>query len=189
MAALAGVFSLALIAVPSATAALIFGDNFNAPDATISTPPTRPVARSGLLASAIQIRSALVQHGISNSQLNFLTAGGGPGRIRFQSAADLPTNVWWDFASGVSGTQLLADRVLRIDLDWFRRTIPPTTGSPSTWVFSARAQVNLPSESTSRRQTSAFSLETTAALSILTMARRRPERTLAFPEPFSITLR
>jgi len=126
MRALAGAFTLLVLSLPSTEAALLFGDNFNAPDTNNLDTSDQTGRRSGLLASSVQVRSALIQHGIVNNQLNILRTAGGPGRIRFQDAASL---AWWDFASGVGGSQILSDGGLRIDFDWL-----PADNTSDNWI-------------------------------------------------------
>ena len=61
-----------------------------------------------------------------NNQLNILRTATGPGRIRFHDASTLD---WWNFASGVGGTQILNDGGLRIDFDWF-----PADNTANDWI-------------------------------------------------------
>ena len=121
---------LATISLEShAASTLLFGDNFNAPDTANFDASDQTGRRSGLHATDIQLRSSMVQHGISGNQLNFLTTGTGPGRIRFQSAAALPSNVWWNFATGAGATQTLADGGLLVEFDW-----TPADNTSDNWV-------------------------------------------------------
>lgn len=128
-AASAAVAILALGAEPSARATLLFGDNFNAPDTTNFDASDQTGRRTGLLASDIQLRSARIQQGIAGNQLNMLKPASGSGRIRFQSAADLPTNVWWDFATGAAGAQILEDGGLLVEFDW-----TPQDNTSQDWI-------------------------------------------------------
>jgi hypothetical protein len=127
-AGLAAVCLLLSAAVPYSTAALIFADNFNAPDTNNLDGSDQTGRRSGLLAADVAIRSSYIQHGIVNNQLDFLRRIDGPGRIRFQSALSL-SNIWWNFASGLSGAEILSQGGLRIDFDWF-----PSDNTADDWV-------------------------------------------------------
>lgn len=115
---------LACLTARTFAGTVLIADNFNAPDTNNFDNSDQTGRRSGLLASDIQLRSALFQHGIAGNQLNF-----GVGRVRFQSAAALPTNVWWNFASGVGGTQILADHGLLVQFDW-----TPPDNTSNNWV-------------------------------------------------------
>lgn len=103
----------------STEAALLFGDNFNVPDTGNLDLSSQAGRRSGL-DPAIQVRSSMIQHGISGNQLNFLWAGGPTGRVRFHNDPDNDVNTagtWHDWAAS-NGTQILADGGLRVEFDW-----------------------------------------------------------------------
>jgi hypothetical protein len=123
--------SLALLpafcALPASGATLIFADNFNTEDSPSLDASDQTGRRSGLLAEEVQIRSSRIQHSISGGQLNLLN--GNTGRVRFQSSTALPTNVWWDFASGAAGAAILADGGFRVSFDW-----TPADNTADEWI-------------------------------------------------------
>jgi hypothetical protein len=109
-------------------AALLFSDNFNVANTTNFDTSDTTGRNSGLLASDIILRSGGVVHAIANNQLNFKNPtndGTGSGRIRIQTAFASPASLF-DFASGVSGTQILADGGFRVEFDW----TPPSNTAP-----------------------------------------------------------
>jgi len=111
---------LALLGLTSglSSAAVLFSDNFNAPDLGNLDLSDQAGRRAGLVPE-IQVRSSRIQHGIADNQLNFLSAGSG--RIRFHDDPDSDVNTagaWHDWASGATGTTILAAGTLRIEFDW-----------------------------------------------------------------------
>jgi len=107
-----------LLAATASAGPILLSDNFNAPDTTNLDLSDQTNRRSGLTPD-IQVRSSRIQHGSSGNQLNFLTAS--TGRIRFQDDPDNDVNTagpWHDWASGTTGSQILADGGLRIEFDW-----------------------------------------------------------------------
>ncbi|MGI9243556.1 MAG: hypothetical protein ACR2RV_22335, partial [Verrucomicrobiales bacterium] len=74
--------------------------------------------RSGLN-TQIQVRSSRIQHGITANQLNFLNNR--TGRIRFHNDLDGDVNTgedWYDWSTGITGTQILAGGGIRVEFDW-----------------------------------------------------------------------
>jgi hypothetical protein len=124
-------FALAVLACtppPAFAGTVLFTDNFNAPDISNFDNSSLTGRRGGLLGSALQLRSALVQHSISGNQLKFaLETGGGEGRIRFQDSANL--SVWHDFAAGVAAATILYEGGLRVEFDW-----KPVNNTDPNWV-------------------------------------------------------
>ena len=93
-------------------------DNFNAPDNPNLDQSDQTGRRSGV-ASFVQIRSSRIQHGIVGNQLNFLTNR--TGRIRFHDDSDNNTSTagsWHDWATGVTGSEILSNGNLRVEFDW-----------------------------------------------------------------------
>jgi hypothetical protein len=103
----------------SAGAAVLFSDNFNAPDTNNLDGSSQAGRRSGTN-PAIQVRSSWIQHGIASNQLNFLFAGGNTGRVRFHNDLDNNTataETWHDWAAG-EGSAITAAGGLRVEFDW-----------------------------------------------------------------------
>jgi hypothetical protein len=108
-----------LLAPLSAPAAVLFADNFNAPDTGNLDLSSQTGRRTGTN-PAIQVRSSWIQHGIAGNQLNFLFAGGNTGRVRFHNDLDNNTataETWHDWAAG-EGASILAAGGLRVEFDW-----------------------------------------------------------------------
>ena len=106
------------ITLGPAQAALIFSDNFNAPDTNNLDLSDQTGRRSGL-DSAIQVRSSRVQHGIVSGQLDFLSAG--TGRVRFHNDPDnssATAGSWHDWATGPGASSILADGGIRVQFEW-----------------------------------------------------------------------
>jgi len=114
-------------ALPASAATLLFSDNFNTADSPNLDASDQTGRRGGLLAEEVQIRSSRIQHSISDNQLNLLN--GATGRIRFQSSAALPGDVWWNFASGAAGAAILADGGFRVSFDW-----TPADNTADEWI-------------------------------------------------------
>ena len=111
-------FLLSSLCVSASQAALIFSDNFNAPDTDNLDLSDQTGRRSGL-DTAIQVRSSRIQHGILNNTLNFLNTG--TGRVRFHNDLDNNNTTaegWHDWAAS-NGAAILAAGGLRIEFDWF----------------------------------------------------------------------
>lgn len=119
--------------IPAASAStLILSDNFNGRDNTNFDESDQTGRRGGLLGPSVQLRSSRIQQQISGNQLLANAPAnptGGSGRIRFQEAASLPTNVWHDFASGPAGAAILLDGGFRVEFDW-----TPTGNTVDRWV-------------------------------------------------------
>lgn len=101
-----------------ATGVVLLRDNFDAPDSGNLDLSDQSGRRSGLV-PGIQIRSSRIQHGIASNQLNFLDTR--TGRIRFHDDSDNDNTTaggWHNWASGVSGSSILADQGLRVSFDW-----------------------------------------------------------------------
>ena len=110
--------SLLALGSAMAPAAVLFQDNFNAPDTGNLDLSDQSGRRSGLEPN-IQVRSSRVQHGIAGTQLNFLSAR--TGRIRFHEDTDNDTStgeIWNDWASGTTGANIIGSTGLRVELDW-----------------------------------------------------------------------
>lgn len=120
---------LPLAAAGSASGALLFSDNFNAPDIANLDQSDQTGRRSGSN-TQIQVRSSRIQHGIVGNQLDFLTTG--TGRIRFHDDPDNNTTTpgtWHDWAAGPDGVAILAAGGFRVEFDW----IAGNSTSPN-WV-------------------------------------------------------
>jgi hypothetical protein len=108
---------------------VLFQDNFNAPDINNLDQSDQTGRRSGLV-PGIQVRSSRIQHGIVSNQLNFLNNR--TGRIRFHDDSDNDTGtagIWYDWASGITGSTILGTQNLRIAFDW-----NVTDNSSDNWV-------------------------------------------------------
>jgi hypothetical protein len=93
-------------------------DNFNAPDTNNLDLSDQTGRRSGV-ASFVQVRSSRIQHGIARNQLNFLDNR--TGRIRFHDDSDNDNTTggpWYDWATGVTGAEILSNGNLRVEFDW-----------------------------------------------------------------------
>lgn len=121
-------FALALAGIHPAQAAVLFTDNFNIAD-TNSLDGSDQIGRhTGLLASDVLLRSGGVQQTIIGGQLNVKTADPS-GRVRFQPSS-LAANTLFDFASGASGTSILADGGMRVEFDW----TPDNNTNANSWL-------------------------------------------------------
>ena len=103
----------------------ILGDNFNAPDTANFDGSDQTGRRTGLLADSVQLRSSMIQHGITDNQLSMLVAG--EARIRFHDANNL--NNWWNWASGAAGTAITSEGGLRVEFDW-----TPADNTSDNWI-------------------------------------------------------
>lgn len=114
---------LAGVLAPDAGAnTLLFADNFNVADITnLDNSPLPEGRRTGTLATSVSLRSSMSQHHILSQQLRF----SGGGRTRFQTSP----SVWFNWASGATGTSILADGGLRIEFDWI-----PVNNTGTNWV-------------------------------------------------------
>jgi hypothetical protein len=101
----------------SLEAAVIFADNFNAPNTGNLDLSSQAGRRTGT-DTAIQVRSSEIQHGIAGNALNFLN--GNTGRVRFHNDPDNDVNTagtWHDWAAA-DGPAILAAGGLRVEFDW-----------------------------------------------------------------------
>jgi hypothetical protein len=113
---------LALLATgalqPAFCETLLWGDNFNVGNSgnldasDITSNPAGLARRTGIAATAIQLRSGLKQHGVLDGQLNFLSGA----RVRFHKSGN--GSEWYNFAAGAVGEAILAAGGLRVEFDW-----------------------------------------------------------------------
>ena len=103
----------------------IFGDNFNAPDTANFDASEQTGRRTGLLADNVQLRSSMIQHGITDNQLSMLVAG--EARIRFHDANNLAN--WWNWAAGPGGAAITGEGGLRVEFDW-----TPADNTSDNWI-------------------------------------------------------
>lgn len=111
---------LSLASFSAAPAAVLFSDNFDAPDTNNLDLSDQTGRRAGLNPE-IQVRSSYIQHGISAGALTFLKPDGYNGRIRFHEDADNNTataGAWFDWAAGTTGSAILAAGGLTVEFDW-----------------------------------------------------------------------
>ena len=103
----------------------ILSDNFNAPDTGDFDGSVQTGRRGGLLADNVQLRSSMIQHGITNNQLSMLVAG--EARIRFHDATNLAN--WWNWASGAAGAAFVSEGGMRVEFDW-----TPADNTSDNWI-------------------------------------------------------
>jgi hypothetical protein len=103
----------------------VLSDNFNAPDTANFDGSVQAGRRAGLLADNVQLRSSMIQHGITNNQLSMLVAG--EARIRFHDANNL--NNWWNWATGPGAAAFLGEGGMRVEFDW-----TPADNASDNWI-------------------------------------------------------
>lgn len=127
------VFSVAALAIfaftsSSASATIIFADNFDAPNTSVLDTSDQTGRISGLLGTSVGLRSQGSQHHISGNKLLMRKTGGGEKRVRFHDPQSTDDD-WIDFASGAAGTDILANGGFRVEFDW-----TPVTTASGNWL-------------------------------------------------------
>ena len=164
---------LACLTAHTFAGTVLIGDNFNAPDTNNFDNSDQTGRRSGLLASDIQLRSSLFQHGIAGNQLNF-----GVGRVRFQSAAALPQMFGGISRPERAGLKFSLTMVCSFNLIGRLLTIPRTTGCRSMLGSWIKLRASRASASTSPKPILGYCSATTAAHNTSTTARQPTDRIL-----------
>ena len=110
----------------SAEATLLYSDNFNLTGPVNLDGSDQTGRHDGVFANAILTRSARQQHTIEGGQLRLTHGVGGSTRVRFHNENTLDR---WDFASGDSGTAILAGQGFQVSFDW-----TPANNTDTNWV-------------------------------------------------------
>jgi hypothetical protein len=118
---------VALWASLPASGSPILSDNFDAPDTANFDGSDQTGRRSGLLGESVQLRSSMIQQGISGGQLSMLKIEGAESRIRFHDAANLAN--WWNWAAGPGAVAILTEGGMRVEFDWI-----PADNTSDDWI-------------------------------------------------------
>ena len=103
----------------------LLSDNFNTPDTGSLDGSDQTGRRGGLLGNAVQLRSSMIQHGITGNQLNMLVSG--EARVRFHDSANLGN--WWNWAAGDGAAAILSEGGMRVEFDW-----TPADNTSDNWI-------------------------------------------------------
>lgn len=115
-----------LLAAPLQASSLL-SDNFNAPDSANFDTSEKVLRQSGALWDTVQLRSARIQHSILSGTVR-LARNDGSGNLRFSRVSPLPVALF-DFASGTTGSTILAEGGVRVAFDFI-----PVENTSANWL-------------------------------------------------------
>ena len=121
------------IPIPEPTSGLLFKDIFDTADTSNFDGASTGGRLTGTLASAVELKSSMVQQSINGNQLRMFNTSVGSGRLRFHEKGN---NTRFNFAAGITGTSITSAGGMRFEFDF---TPVDTTGTE--W-FSFSAGIN-----------------------------------------------
>jgi hypothetical protein len=128
----AALAAAALISAVSASAEILFTDNFNVADTSSLDGSDQTGRHTGLVANDVLVRSGGAQMAIADNQVVFTNGFPVTGIVRLQPVA-LPPDTHYDFAAGTSGTAIGGAGGFRFEFDW-----TPSDNTSDNWIsFSA----------------------------------------------------